>query len=61
MKALKILAIAAFVAAPLAVAAPATAAPVAESTYSSVPVATPAGIGDDFSKYVCKRWGVACN
>jgi hypothetical protein len=61
MKALKILAVAALVAAPLAVAAPATAAPVAESTYSGLAVATPAGLGDDFSKWVCNRWGLACN
>lgn len=60
MKALKILAVAALVAAPLAVAAPATAAPVAESTYSGLAVATPAGWGTDFSNWVCKHYGVAC-
>ena len=59
MKGLKMLAVAALALGPLiVVAAPASAA--SNQEVSSGPVATPAGWGSDFSKWVCERYGVGC-
>jgi len=53
------LAVAALALGPLiVVAAPASAA--SDQEVSSGPVATPAGWGSDFSKWVCERYGVGC-
>ncbi|MBF6671952.1 MULTISPECIES: hypothetical protein [Glutamicibacter] len=61
MKGLKVLAVAALALAPVtAVAAPASAALQLQISVNSGPVATPAGWGADFSKWVCERYGVGC-
>lgn len=58
MKALKMLAVAALALAPLtAVAVPASAQ---SQSIGSGSVATPAGWGADFSKWVCINYGVGC-
>jgi len=59
MKGLKMLAVAALVLAPLtAVAAPASAAQGQQISGGSV--ATPAGVGEDFGKWLCAHYGVSC-
>lgn len=59
MKTLKMLAVAALALAPLtAVAVPASAAQ--SQSIGSGSVATPAGWGADFSKWVCIHYGVGC-
>ncbi|WP_146956072.1 hypothetical protein [Glutamicibacter soli] len=62
MKALKMLAVAALVLAPVtAVAAPASAATAGSQLISKGgAVATPAGWGNDLSIWFCKNYGLAC-
>ncbi|MCW4465849.1 hypothetical protein OK351_10065 [Glutamicibacter sp. MNS18] len=60
MKLAKLLAIAALAIAPIAAIQTAVPAEAAAATVSGPPVAEPAGISTEFSKWVCKNFGIAC-
>lgn len=60
MKLVKMLAIAALAIAPIAAIQTSAPAEAAAVTRSGPPVAETAGLGTEFSKWVCQRFGVAC-